>query len=286
MPIRTPEGGGYGGSLPYQPRADRLDIRSLTEGYQRRIGRVVGGHGATVHALIDELDSGLDTAIRLQTNHEPGLIVERPVLPGKRHFNRQIADGRAVREMTVVANEAIFRLAPEIRPVVRGDDQVAVEAPPMRRRIQPHEGVLHATDTTRSRSSVHPSRCYDVRSAHGALTSLPGASDVPCSGAQRQGDPGATAVEPEIRDATTHILGGAHRPGIHPFLKRIGGRVTADSAGRVVWRQPLGRGNLLVSLHHQSRPHVRSASRLALRPNAVSEPTSGPIPGGLPGPPR
>src|SRR5258707_6345678 len=145
---------GYGGSLPYQPRADRLDVRSLTQGYQRPIGRVVGDHGAKVHRLIDELDSGLDPAIRVQPNHEPGLIVERPVLPGKRHFHREIADDRAVREMAVVANEAIFRLAPEIRPVVGGDDQVAAEAPPMRRRIQPREGVSHTTDTTRSRSPV------------------------------------------------------------------------------------------------------------------------------------
>src|SRR5260221_2743110 len=154
MAIRTPEGGGYGGSLAHQPRADRLDVRSLTQGHQRPIGRVVGDHGAKVHRLIDELDSGLDPAIRVQPNHEPGLIVECPVLPGKCHLHREIADDPAVREMAVVANEAIFRLAPEIRPVVGGDDQVAAEAPPMRRRIQPREGVSHTTDTTRSRSPV------------------------------------------------------------------------------------------------------------------------------------
>src|ERR1700722_10925672 len=168
MAIRAPEGGGYGGSLPHQPRAHRFDFRSLTQWYQRPIGRVVGDHGAKVHQFIDELDSGLDPAIRVQPNHEPGLIVERPVLADKRHFDREIADDGSLRKMAVVANEPIFRLAPEIRPVVRGDDQVAVEVPPMRRWIEPREGLLHATDTTRSRRSVQPLpmlRCLHMHTA-------------------------------------------------------------------------------------------------------------------------
>ena len=81
-----------------------LPIRVSRSEQPRRVGRrrhrrpvrdLAGDDGAQHPPLRDVLDPGLDPGLGVAAQHQPGLVVERPVVAAKAHRRREVPFGRA-----------------------------------------------------------------------------------------------------------------------------------------------------------------------------------------------
>ena len=82
---------------------------------------------------MDEFDIGLDPVVLIKPDHQSGLIIDFPILSRDGDLCGEVARLFRIAQMTIVANEAVMGLPPEIRLVASCDDKSIIFAPPMRR---------------------------------------------------------------------------------------------------------------------------------------------------------